>query len=96
MCTTRHASILGTCHAVLRTDCEHGVAPAEWQLTLPHALLVAHTWFSSKRLWTGCWRGEALTSVGGRQLKESDSLAQGRTRTPDTRPQCDLVTLRHE
>ena len=26
---------------------------------------------------------------------ESDSLAQGHTRTPDARPQCDLVTVPH-
>ena len=33
----------------------------------------------TKLLWTGSLRGEALTSAGGQQLEESDSLAQGRT-----------------
>ena len=30
------------------------------------------------------------------QTAESDSLAQGRTRTPDTRPRCDLANIRLE
>ena len=48
------------------------------------------------RLWTGSLRGEALTCAGGQLPTESDSLAQGRTRTPDTRPRCDLANRRHE
>ena len=39
-------------------------------------------------------------SCAGRPLDlvptESDSLAQGRTRTLDTRPRCDLGSIRHE
>ena len=51
----------------------------------------------NKRLWTGSLRGEALTSAGGiGSLRESDSLAQGRTRTPDARPRCDLANIRLE
>ena len=57
-----------------------------------HTLFRLHTSsFSKKRLWTGCSRGEALTSAGGQLPTESDSLAQGRTQTRDTRLQCDRL-----
>ena len=51
----RHASICGARHAVLWTDCEHGVAPVDGQPTLHHARLYTRS-FSNERLWTGSLR----------------------------------------
>ena len=62
-------------------------SPHSQRSTVAHKLF-----FKYQRLWTGCSRGEALTCAGKtRLLTESDSLAQGRTRTLDTRPRCDLA-----
>ena len=82
--------------AVLWTDSELGVALVDEQRTLPTFHGCTQTLFQNQRLWTGSLRGEALTCAGGQLPTESDSLAQGRTRTPDTRPRCDLANRRLE
>ena len=83
--------------AILWTDCELGVPLVDEQRTLPTFHGCTQTLFQIQRLWRGSLRGEAPTIVGTtRQLTKSDSLAQGRTWTLDTRPRCDLQTVRHE
>ena len=83
--------------AVLWTDCELGVALVDEQPTLSHALQVAHKLFFEQAL-----VDRLLARTGSDQRRwnwqptESDSLAQGRTRTPDTRPRCDLANMRLE
>ena len=85
------------CGHRVRECVQLGVALVDEQPTLPHALQVAHKLFfeqapvdrllarrgSNQRRWN--W-----------QPTESDSLAQGRTRTPDTRPRCDVANIRLE
>ena len=86
----------GAQQAVLWTDCEHGVAPAEWAAyTLACSDSYTHVVFKALAEWLVARRGSNQRRRNW-QLKESDSLAQGRTRTFDTRPQCDLVNVRHE
>ena len=77
--------------AVLWTDCERGVALVD-RLQHSHTLFRLHTSsFSSGHLWTGAREERPIPALVDRLQREGDSLAQGGTRTPDTRPRCDRL-----